>query len=78
MGWQSSSASQKKEAPKLFLDLTKEELAIVDFIKEAKTIAIDDLQLKLDIPQSKLAMLLLNLEMQSVIIALPGRVYRLN
>jgi len=78
MGWQSNSASQKKEAPKLFLDLTKEELAIVDLIKEAKTIAIDDLQLKLDMPQSKLAILLLNLEMQSVIIALPGRVYRLN
>ncbi|HTN21525.1 MAG TPA: DNA-processing protein DprA [Pelobium sp.] len=78
MGWQASSVLQKKEAPKLFLDLTKEELAIVDLIKEAKTIAIDDLQLKLDMPQSKLAMLLLNLEMQSVIIALPGRVYRLN
>ncbi len=78
MGWQIDSGSQKKEEPKLFLDLTKEELEVVELIKLAETIAIDDLQLKLNMPQSKLAMLLLNLEMQSVIIALPGRVYRLN
>ncbi len=78
IGWQQNSNSQKKEAPKLFLNLTKDELEVVELIKEAKTIAIDDLQLKLNMPQSKLAMLLLNLEMQSVIIALPGRVYRLN
>lgn len=78
MGWQVNPALQKKEEPKLFIDLTKDELLIVDLIKEARAIAIDDLQLKLEMPQSKLAMLLLNLEMQSVIIALPGRVYRMN
>jgi len=78
MGWQANTATQKKEAPKLFVDLNKEEMEIVAIIKESGSIAIDDLQLKLNMPQSKLAMLLLNLEMQSVIIALPGRVYRLN
>lgn len=78
MGWQPNTASQKKSAPKLFIDLTKDELEIVNIISATETIAIDDLQLRLNMPQSKLAMLLLNLEMQSVIIALPGRVYRLN
>lgn len=78
MGWQANDVSLKKEAPKLFLDLSKEETAIVELIKQEEAIAIDDLQLKLNMPQSKLAMLLLNLEMASVIIALPGRVYRLN
>lgn len=78
MGWELNAGSHKKEAPKLFLDLSKDELEVVELVKQAQTIAIDDLQLKLDMPQSKLAMLLLNLEMQSVIIALPGRVYRLN
>lgn len=77
MGWHTDT-SKKKEAPKLFLELSKEETEIVELIRKAQTIAIDDLQLQLNIPQSKLAMLLLTLEMQSVIIALPGRVYRLN
>ncbi len=78
MGWELNSEVKSREAPKLFLDLSKEELEIVEAIRQADSIAIDDLQIKLNFNQSKLAMLLLNLEMQSVIIALPGRVYRLN
>ncbi|WP_017258976.1 DNA-processing protein DprA [Pedobacter arcticus] len=78
MGWQANTAVQKPTSPKLFADLNKDELAVVNIITQSGSIAIDDLQLQLEMPQSKLAMLLLNLEMQSVIIALPGRVYRLN
>ncbi|WP_442795019.1 DNA-processing protein DprA [Pelobium manganitolerans] len=78
MGWHSEKPAEQKAAPKLFLDLSKDEQAIVETIRQAESIAIDDLQIKLDMPQSKLAMLLLNLEMQAVIVALPGRVYRLN
>ncbi len=78
MGWQTLDGKVKKEQPKLFLDLSKDESEIVNIIRETEAIAIDDLQLKLDMTQSKLAMLLLNLEMQSIIVALPGRVYRLN
>ena len=78
MGWQTLDGKVKKEQPKLFLDLSKDESEIVNIIGETEAIAIDDLQLKLDMTQSKLAMLLLNLEMQSLIVALPGRVYRLN
>lgn len=78
MGWQAQNGSVLKETPKLFLDLNPEEKLIFDLIKENSAISIDDLQLKVNMPQSKLAMLLLSLEMQSVIIALPGKVYRVN
>jgi len=78
MGWELNIKSPKKQEPTLFTDLSKEELEIVKIIKAEASIAIDDLQLRLNMAQSKLAMYLLNLEMQSIIIALPGRVYRLN
>jgi DNA processing protein len=78
MGWFSQSKNVVKEAPKIFNDLSIDEQKILEIIKDNTTIAIDDLQAKLEMTQSKLAMLLLNLEMQSIIISLPGKVYRLD
>ncbi len=77
MGW-FDTVDVKKQPPQLFLDLKAEDVEIVEVIKEAGSISIDDLQLKLNVPQSKLVMALLNLEMQSVIVALPGKIYRMN
>jgi len=78
MGWFTQTNTHHKIAPKLFIDLSPEEQKIVDIIRDNTSIGIDDLQAKLEMPQSKLAMFLLTLEMQSVIISLPGKVYRLN
>jgi DNA processing protein len=78
MGWLDSLLIKKRIEPELLLNLSAEDKKIVDTIKEHESIAIDDLQYKLNMTQSKLAMSLLNLEMQSVIISLPGKVYRLN
>jgi DNA processing protein len=78
MGWFTQTNTHHKIAPKLFIDLSPEEQKIVDIIRDNTSIGIDDLQSKLEMPQSKLAMFLLTLEMQSVIISLPGKVYRLN
>ncbi len=78
MGWLDGLLIKKRIEPELLLNLSAEDKKIVDTIKEHESIAIDELQYKLNMPQSKLAMALLNLEMQSVIISLPGKVYRLN
>lgn len=78
MGWFDDIAPKRTQTPELPLDLSAEDLKIVEAIKDADAIAIDDLQVKLRMPQSKLAMALLNLEMQSIIISLPGKIYRIN
>ena len=78
MGWFMNHKNIIKSQPKLFPDLSPEEQKIVNIIKDHTTIGIDDLQAMLEMPQSKLAMLLLNLEMQSIIISLPGKVYRMD
>lgn len=78
MGWLDVKMGTKRAEPLLFQNLTSEEEKIVSLIRDRVTMPIDDLQMELALPQSKLAMLLLNLEMQSVLVSLPGKVYRLN
>lgn len=79
MGWFDTNFSPKKDNQLQILpNLNSDELRIVNAIKDKEAIAIDNLQIELNMPQSKLTMLLLNLEMQSLIVSLPGKVYRLN
>lgn len=58
------------------LNLNKEEQRIYEVLKE-EPIAIDDLSIKTKWPQSKLAIILLTLEMQGIIVSLPGKVYKI-
>jgi len=58
-------------------EFSKDERKIYEYIKEHQQIAIDDISLYCDWPQSKLAITLLEMEMKGFIIALPGKIYRL-
>lgn len=78
MGWFDGITPKRTQTPELPLNLNTDEQKIVEAIKQAEAIAIDDLQIKLGMQQSKLAMTLLDLEMQSIIISLPGKIYRIN
>lgn len=76
MGWDSviPKAPQQIQLP---LGLSKEEKLITDLL-QISSARIDELGIKCSISQSKLAMHLLNLEMQGILISLPGKVYKLN
>jgi DNA processing protein len=63
--------------PKLFLDLNTEEQKIVDLLFDKKQAAIDIIMAETQLPSSKLASTLLNLEFEGVIKCLPGKVYQL-
>ena len=76
MGWDSVIAKLATQIH-LPLGLSKEEQQIAEILKIGSA-RIDELGIKLEINQSKLAMHLLNLEMQGILIALPGKVYKLN
>jgi DNA processing protein len=80
LGWeQDSDAKPAKEQLTLFMDLSEEERIIFDIIHEHKTpLAIDDLTIKTNLPMSRLAMNLLNMEMQGFIRSLPGKSYCVN
>ncbi len=77
MGWNEINA--KKAAPQIsmMLNLTAAEQKIVDVLKSNSLIEVDELALKTNMQQSKLAVSILGLEMQGIVIALPGKVYKL-
>lgn len=76
LGWDDELEKPKEVQVQLPLNLSKDEQEIVDVLKD-KQLAIDDLALIAKVPQSKLAVTLLTLEMQGIIVSLPGKIYKL-
>jgi len=56
--------------------LTKDQQKVYNFLKDKEQAMVDDIALYLDWPMSKLAMVLLEMEMSNVVFALPGKIYR--
>lgn len=77
LGWQ----TKKIKAPaqrSLFVDLTDDEKILVNILQQKETQPIDVLYLQSGLSSSSVAAAILNLELQNVITALPGKMYRLN
>ena len=76
LGWERGEGQRPVEQYVLPLDLLPDESLILNFIKDNNgPLAIDDLSIKTNIATSKLAMSLLNMEMQGYIRSLPGKTY---
>ena len=78
LNWDAENKKPKQTQRELFANLSGEEELIVNLLKEKGNIHIDDLSIKTNLPMSKTASLLLNLEFSGVIKSLPGKVYELN
>ncbi|WP_316832013.1 DNA-processing protein DprA [Pedobacter aquatilis] len=77
LGWNDELKRKKNPGQtSLQLNLTADEQKVVDKLQSGQS-SIDELSIVLNIQQSKLAIVLLTLEMQGVIISLPGKVYKL-
>lgn len=78
LDWIPASANQHQDAQlSLPLSLYGEEKTIAEYLHEYGSSSFDQLQAAVEIPQTKLTMVLLNMEMQDLVIALPGKRYRL-
>ena len=77
LGWVSEAPKENQKQLSLRLNLSAEEKAITDVIAQKGQIGIDELSLSTRLPQSKLAITILGLEMQGIIISLPGKAYTL-
>jgi DNA processing protein len=78
MGWTAEPEKKKDKQVSLRLNLSDEERSVVAVLEEKGVTAIDDLSLVTQLPQSKLAVTILGLEMQGIIISLPGKTYKLS
>ena len=77
LGWDDEVKEKKKQAQTtLQLNLTANEQKVVDALQSGQ-LSIDELCISLAIQQSKLAIVILTLEMQGIIVSLPGKVYKL-
>jgi len=76
LGWQQKKPKSKQQK-ELFIDLSKDEKIIVDILKEKDAVHIDELTFKSELSSSAIAASILNLELQNVIVSLPGKMYRL-
>lgn len=76
LGWQEKKKTIKKQR-ELFIELSDEEKIIVNILKEKESTHIDELFLKSALSSSNVAAAILSLELQNVIIALPGKMYKL-
>ena len=77
LGW-SNQPTKKKQQRILFVDLTKDEQIIVDLLKQKEQVSIDEIFLQSKLSSSAIAAALLNLELQNIIVSLPGKMYQLN
>ncbi|MBC7912885.1 MAG: DNA-protecting protein DprA [Pyrinomonadaceae bacterium] len=77
LGWVNEEPKSSQNQLSLKLNLSADEEKIVTVLSSTTHIGVDELAIATAIPQSKLAITLLGLEMQGTIISLPGKVYRL-
>jgi DNA processing protein len=79
MGWEETTKRPAiKTQKELFIELTNDERLIVDILNEKDLVHIDELNIRSGLNNSSAAAAILNLELQNVIISLPGKVYRLS
>jgi DNA processing protein len=76
MGWNQQNSSVSSQT-KLFKEFTEDEQKIMDIFGQEKECGIDEIMLRSEFPASKLAGVLLTLEFDGIIVALPGKKYKI-
>ncbi len=74
MRWDSEQKVEKQTA--LFREFTEEEKIIMDCFGANAVISLDEIIVKSELPTTKIAAILLNLEFDGVLMALPGKRYQ--
>ena len=78
MSWEEKNQKTKNKIQKeLFIELTKDEKIIIDILKEKESVPIDEINIKSGLSSSAVAAAILNLEFQSVVSSMPGKMYKL-
>ena len=75
MQWTENKKARVSIQRELFNSLTTEELIVFELLKKHKTLDIDNIFIKTNLHNSKIATALLMLEMQGLIKSLPGKVF---
>ncbi|MCB0754283.1 MAG: DNA-protecting protein DprA [Flavobacteriales bacterium] len=78
MGWDEKASAKKPEVQKkLLINLTEDQEKVVSVLQQQEH-TIDRLSVLAELPMSKVATVLLELEFEGIVSNLPGKVYKLN
>ena len=78
MNWQPAVPKKRLEKQReLFIELTAGEKIIVNILKERETVHIDEINQQSGLNSSAVAAAILGLELQNVVVSLPGKLYQL-
>ena len=77
MGWEQTSPHIATPQFQMPLGLCDAEQRVLNILKTAPSL-IDEIAVKSEMSQSKLAIHLLNLELQGLLTVLPGKLYKVN
>jgi len=77
MGWEEKKKPVVKKQKELFIELAADEKIIVNILKEKEMVHIDEINFKSGLSSSAVAVAILNLELQNVVLSLPGKLYQL-
>lgn len=78
MGWERPKPKQDAlQLPLLTNSLSKDEQRVYNFLYGKEQARVDEIALYLDWPTSKLAMILLEMEMNGILLSLPGKTYKI-
>lgn len=77
MNWDIVAQPNKQNQTKLLIDLTEEQEKVVSVLRDQHH-TIDRLSVLSELPMSKVASVLLELEFEGIVSNLPGKVYKLN
>ncbi len=77
MNWVPKEKEAKKQQRELFIELTPEERIVADILQKEESIQIDELYVRSGLSSSAVAGALLMLEMQGIVVSMPGKLYKM-
>ena len=78
LNWKPRAKPLQKKQRELFIEFTPDERIVVDILQQNDGVQIDQLYFKSGLSSSALAAALLMLEMQGIVVSLPGKVYKIS
>lgn len=77
MGWQQQKKKVGGRQKKLFIEMGPDEKMIADILQEKEAVHIDEINARSGLSSSAVAAAILSLELQNVVLSLPGKQYQL-
>lgn len=77
MGWKDAKKAAPKAQRSLFVDLSDDEKKIIDLLQQRDAMHLDEMTINSGLSSSAIAAAILNLELQSIVVSLPGKMLKL-